>query len=457
MTSRAWIAGIGIGMLITSTACADVRLPSLFGNGMVVQRETPFTVWGWADPGEIVRLRFRGRAITTRADPNGRWSASLGPYSAGGPYEMVIAGAKDTITLHDVLIGDVWLVSGQSNAAYAVKSQKGDSIVDAEREASQANFPLIRLFMVPREPAPAPQTDVKADWHAVTPATVREFSAIGYFFGRELHQRYHVPVGLIESAQGGTVIAGWMAGGPQFNGMINPLIPYTLKGIAWYQGESDAGDARGAKPNADESLAARYRESFPALIQDWRRRWGSLLPFVFVQLPSFGRNAAEPAEYPWATVRDAQRMALSLPATGMATTIDLGEERDEHPKNKKDFAHRLALVARKVAYGEDVVSSGPMYRSARIEGNRIRIRFTEVGSGLLIKGSAEDVRGFEIAGADGRFHWAHAARDGNDVLVSNDSIQAPVAVRYDWRDMPDGNVFNEEGLPAAPFRTAQPF
>jgi sialate O-acetylesterase len=226
-----------------------------------------------------------------------------------------------------------------------------------------------------------------------------------------------------------------------FNGMISPLASFTIKGAIWYQGES----------NVDR--AAQYRTLFPALVKDWRSQWGYDFPFLFVQLAGFGVNKEEPSDYPWADLREAQTLALLLPNTGMATAVDIGDPIDAHPRNKQEVGHRLALVARNVVYGEDVVHSGPTYASMQIEGSRIRIRFTDLGSGLWIKGKSASARGFEIAGADGRFVWARAERDGDDIIVSNDTLQLPVAVRYNWSNMPEGNLFNKEGLPALPFRT----
>lgn len=226
--------------------------------------------------------------------------------------------------------------------------------------------------------------------------------------------------------------------------MIAPLTPYRIKGILWYQGES----------NADRAL--QYRALFPALIRDWRRHWGYDVPFLFVQAGSYQPNRPDPSEYPRAQLREAQSMALSLPATGMATAVDLGDADGVHPRSQADVAHRLVLVAAKVAYGENVVAYGPMFQSMSIEETRIRIKFSNVGSGLLIKGGPGELRGFEIAGADGKFAWARAQLDADNILVSSEAVRQPVAVRYDWRNAPDGNLYNQEGLPATPFRTDAP-
>jgi sialate O-acetylesterase len=228
--------------------------------------------------------------------------------------------------------------------------------------------------------------------------------------------------------------------------MISPLVRCRIRGTIWYQGEANALDNR----------ATQYRTLFPTLIRDWRQHWGYDFPFLFVQLAAYGPNKPEPADYAWAELREAQSMALVLPNTGMATTIDIGDERDIHPKNKQDVAHRLALAATAIVYGEEISYHGPMYRSMRVEGNHIRIGYTGTGSGLLVKDKYGFVRGFEIAGEDGRFVWARATQDGQEMIVFSDQVPHPVAVRYAWSNTPDGNLFNKEGLPAVPFRTDSP-
>jgi sialate O-acetylesterase len=463
--------------LVVSTAWADVRLPALVGNCMVLQRDAKIRLWGWADPGETIRIDFQSETNRARADREGKWSASVGPYVAGGPYDMVVAG-KNVLVLHDILIGDVWLASGQSNMGYPLKGGS-DRINNAEEEIRKADYPRIRLFVVRNEAATRPRADVSSDgWHAVTPQSVSGFSAVAYFFGRELHNRYHVPIGLIQSTWGGTVAETWMSADalqrfPEFrdsigaldsamppsqnsptilfNAMISPLAPFRIRGTIWYQGESNAGNT-----GSPDNRPVQYRILFPTLIEDWRRLWGYDFPFLFVQLPGYGANQPEPADYPWAQLREAQAGALILPNTAMATTIDLGDEENLHPRNKQDFAQRLALAAEALVYGERVVASGPMYQAMQIEAGRIRIHYSGCGSGLLIKDKYGYVRGFAIAGADGLFRWAQARQDGEDVLVFSEAVPQPVAVRYDWSNTPDGNVFNKEGLPAAPFRTDGP-
>ena len=382
---------------------------------------------------------------------------------------MTVSG-KNTVVLHDVLVGDVWLASGQSNMEFPLEGsgEWKTGVYHAEQEVAAAHYPRVRLFKVQRKVAFSPAQDVDGDgWVAVTPDTVGNFSAVAYLFGRELHERYRIPIGMIETDWGGTVAEAWVSetglkAFPEFrepaaandhnrpsvlfNGMVNPLTHFRIKGVIWYQGEANAMDNR----------AAQYRRLFPALIEDWRSQWAYQVPFLFVQLAGYGHNEAEPAEYSWAELREAQSMALSLPATGMATAIDIGDENDIHPKDKQDVAHRLVLAAAHGVYADNVIDSGPTYQSMRIEGNRIHIRFSNVGSGLWIKDGQGDCRGFEIAAGDGKFRWAQAQQQGHEIVVFNDAVSRPVAVRYDWSNTPDGNLYNKEGLPALPFRTDAP-
>jgi sialate O-acetylesterase len=459
--------------LAASIAQADIRLPRVLADNMVLQRNSPVQLWGWADPGERIRIRFRNQRLNAVADPSGNWSATLAALAAGGPDRLQLIG-KHRLTLHNVLVGDVWLASGQSNMEFPLLRQGGfGGVLDAEHEDRAAHFPRIRLFRVKHATALDPKADLLADgWRSVTPSSVADFSAIAYLFGRELHRRYGVPIGLIESSWGGTAAESWMsleglqpfpefadavaregridAGNmtrfPQaptliYDAMIAPLTAYRIRGVIWYQGES----------NADR--AAQYRSLFPALIRDWRLHWGYEVPFLFVQLAGFGAESSEPADYAWADLRAAQSEALTLPQTAMAVAIDVGDAADIHPKDKQTVAHRLALAAERIAYGEPVLASGPRYRSMQIEGQRLRLQFDSVGAGLRFKDPNGVARGFAIAGADGRFSWAQARLDGTDVLVWNDAIPQPNAVRYDWGNTPDGNLYNQAGLPAAPFST----
>ncbi|QNE42325.1 sialate O-acetylesterase (plasmid) [Hymenobacter sp. NBH84] len=467
-------------------AQATVRLPALVGNHMVVQRDVPVPVWGWAAPGEQVAVTFRGRSYQATPNAAGRWQVALPATPAGGPYTITIKG-QNTLTVDDVLVGDVWLASGQSNMELPLRDKNAPApgayplILNAEQEVAMADFPQIRQFTVQKVVAYQPQAENEGyNWQVCSPATAGSFSAVAYFFARDLYQRYHVPIGIISSPWGGTPAEAWVSAEalqqlPDFqapvaalaqrparpatlekdaqntstvlyNGMIAPLQPYALKGVIWYQGESNTG--RGAQ----------YRTLFPALIRDWRARWGAELPFLFVQLANFTKTLPLPGPSDWAEVREAQALALALPRTGMAVAIDLGDPDDIHPANKQDVGHRLALVARQVAYGDKkVVAAGPTFQRMRVNGNQVRLTFGNTGSGLMLKSGTTTLSGFAVAGADGQFHWAAATLAGsNEVVLTCAAVPTPVAVRYSWANNPLGNLYNREGLPAVPFRTDAP-
>lgn len=621
----------------------EVRLPRLVSDGMVLQREASVVVWGWAEPGEKVKVEFRNKTYHTVASEDRKWKVKLSNLKAGGPDRMEIV-AENRIILNDVYVGDVWICSGQSNMELTMKRAKPlyeDVILHS------AN-PNIRHFNVPdRYNFKHPEDDLPdGAWEAANPESVLRFSAVGYFFARELYERYEVPIGLINASLGGSPVESWMseevlkqfphylatarkfrsdvlirrieehdkkishawydllnkrdkgwrdgskawadpayddsewpviqlpdfwdktelgpvngvvwfrkeitipdemagkpakllvgrivdadetyvngklvgnvtyqypprryqvppgvlkpgknviavrvisnsgrggfikdkpytlsAGGVEidlrgewryqlgaimeplaaqtfirwkplglYNGMIAPLLNYAIKGVIWYQGESNTGDP------------GEYKQTFPALIKDWRRQWGrGDFPFLYVQLPNFMETKDRPSESQWAELREAQLQALRVPRTAMVVAIDLGEWNDIHPLNKKDVGKRLALAARKLAYGEkDVVHSGPVYQSMKIKGDKIVLSFSDIGGGLAAKGG-DELRQFAISGADKRFVWAEARIEGDKVVVWSDAIDDPVAVRYAWADNPEGaNLYNEEGLPASPFRT----
>ena len=477
---------------------ADVRVPALFGDHMVVQRDMPIHVWGWADPGETVSVDFRGETAVAIASPDGRWDIYLEPAEAGGPYDLAIDGGN-SIRLTDILVGDVWVGSGQSNMEWPLERAN-----DAEREIAAAQYPEIRYFRVVRKAADTRQDDVEGEWRVVTPATAGEFSGLAYFFARHLHTELGVPFGIIQSAWGGTPAQSWassraFAADPAlaefaaefeaeaerqkpgydvafadwerraaeaeaagddaprrpprprqlnpantpswlFNAMIAPLTPYPIRGVIWYQGENDANNRQ----------AFLYRRLFRSLIEGWRQEWGQgAFPFLFVQLPNFAR-VVENSE--WPELRESQAMALGLAGTGMAVTIDIGESNDIHPGNKQDAGLRLALAARAIAYGEQGLAySGPMYRQTTRQGAALRLWFDHAGSGLQARG--EPLVGFELAGPDGKFVRADARIDGRSVILTSPAVQAPVRARYAWADDPQGNLFNGAGLPASPFRT----
>jgi len=642
------LACLGLGR-----AQGQLKLTSVFGDHMVLQCGMDVAIWGWAKPNEEVVVILDGQVkVKTKSGEQGRWMAKLPPQPAGGPHELVIAAGNEKIRFTDVLFGEVWLCSGQSNMAWALKLTQ-----NAPKEISEANYPQIRIFVVGQAATLKPQNDCKGQWLICNPETVADFSAVAYFFGREIHTSLKVPVGLIGSYWGGTPAEAWMdmetlktepdfepivkrfphhlldpetfakaqaehnqamaewwkkavltdlgnkreewskpdfndsdwetmelpqpwelakpqmfgtdgavwfrkvvrlpnswagkdlvlhlgtindqdttyfngeqvgstqeakfvrrykvsgqlvkagdnliavrvfnrwgaggfvgvpsqmflelAGGseklplagawkfkvefarsqselpPQpkplfthqtptvlFNGMINPVIPYTIRGVIWYQGESNV------------YRAFQYRKLFPALISSWRKLWGQGdFPFLFVQLANFQPDKVAPqTKGMWAELREAQLLTFkTVPNTGMAVTIDIGNPNDIHPRNKRDVGKRLALAALAIAYGQKVVHSGPIYRSMRIEGDKIRLFFDHVGSGLVAKG--DKLVGFTIAGADRKFVDAKAKIEGDTVLVWSEEVSEPVAVRYGWADNPNCNLYNKEGLPASPFRT----
>ncbi len=483
---------------------ADVKLPAVISDNMVLQRGRKAPIWGWAEPGEKVRVKGSWQLFgtSTKAKDNGKWMVKIQPPKAGGPYEIVLKG-NNTITLKNILVGEVWICSGQSNMQWSVRQA-----ANPEQEVAAADFPKVRLFTVKRKVAEQPQSDCVGSWTMCSPETVPGFSAVGYFFGRELHQQLDVPVGLIHTSWGGTPAEAWtrrgvlesepdcipilqrfdeaMAKYPEakkkyeenvgkwkeaaekaktegknpprrprgpfgpgnphspaglYNAMIAPLIPYSIGGAIWYQGESNAG------------RAYQYRQLFPAMITNWREDWGQgKFPFLFVQLANFMAVTPEPVDSAWAELREAQLMTLALPKTGMAVIIDIGEANNIHPKNKQDVGKRLALWALAKTYGKKQVYSGPIYKSMKTEGNKIILNFEHVGGGFAA-GGGEPLKGFAVAGADRKFVWADAKIDGNTVVISSNEVSVPVAVRYGWANNPVCNLYNKEGLPASPFRT----
>ena len=558
-----WLANFGIG----GRLWAEVKLPAIFGDHMVLQRDGSAPVWGWAAPGEAVTVAAGQERVTATAGQDGKWAVKLTRLAASEkPIEIVISG-KNTITLHDVLVGDVWVCSGQSNM------ELGSGFILPKDEVAGANHPQIRLFTVPKWVAPVPESDIApapeaapllGHWQICTPETLTKngewagFSAVAYLFGRDIHDFTHQPVGLIESCWGGTRIHSWTSlatlqtmpqkvsasrgaanfrdhydeikatyenvtlpqwnatlakwnednkaaldafaaaqkqwgqlaheaaaqkqpappkpRGPKpprapvdpihnnqtscalFNGMIAPLIPFGIKGVIWYQGEANTLEP------------AVYRAEIPALITDWRKHWGQGdFPFLLVQLPNFNARRPDPADSSWAATREAQDQALTLPNTGLAVTVDVGEAGNIHPPDKFDVSQRLASAAQHVAYGQPGDAGlSPRYKSCKIEGNKVRITFDHAGSGLAIGAApahfwtcerrapapaASELQGFAIAGADHKFVWAHATIDGDTVVVQSENVPNPVAVRYAWADNPECNLYSKEGLPASPFRT----
>jgi sialate O-acetylesterase len=453
-------------------AYADVRLPALVSNNMVLQRNKPLHIWGWADKGEKVTVSFQNGTYKATTGADGKWQVTLPAKPAGGPYTMTIKG-NNAITLDNILIGEVWIASGQSNMEMPVNGWT--HVINFEQEIKAANYPEIRLFQINHTTSTAPEEDVatwQGGWQPCSPATISLFSAVGYFFAREIYTHEHIPVGVIHTSWGGTVAEAWASGEslkkmPAFadtvkaleslpevkhpgdpnkstllyNAMIHPLLPYAIRGAIWYQGES----------NADR--AYQYRELFPLMIKDWRKHWNNgEFPFYFVQLANWKEKQKEPAGSHWAELREAQLRTLSLPNTGMASAVDIGDDKDIHPRNKQEVGRRLSLIARAQVYGEKIPYSGPVYVSRQVAGRKITLTFKHTDDGLHVKNGAE-LKGFTIAGADKKFHWAQAKISGDHVIVWSDDVAAPVAVRYSWADNPDGNLYNGAGLPASPFRT----
>ena len=629
-------------LLFAGQSIADLELGSPFGDHMVLQHDQPVKIWGWAEPGESVTVTLKQHSVSATAADDGKWNLQLPAPSVGDPFSVKVASKSQVIELTDVVGGEVWICGGQSNMEWQVRRSK-----NAKSEIAAADYPMIRLVNIARDTSLAPNDKTKpCEWSVCSPETVGDFTAVGYFFARRLHQDLKVPVGLVSSNWGGTIIEAWISGNslkdhPDFkaavekleavsnepdkakamakkfaawtkafsqlkktpaetwqdvatddsgwgtqklpgywekqgfkdvdgvawyrrkvsiadswkgkalklslgkidnadvtwvngvkvggnnkwnakrkydvpaeltnanelsiavkvtdgrrdggivgdaeelsiglegetpvslagqwkfklepateklgprpkrgrnnqnrpmvlhNAMINPLAPFATRGAIWYQGESNADRGR------------QYRTLMPLLVNDWRKLWGNELSFYWVQLANFKAATEDPYDSEWAELREAQSMTLSLPKTGQAVIIDIGEARDIHPKNKQDVGKRLALIALAKDYGKEVKYSGPVYKSMSVEGEKIRIQF-DFAEGLTAKEGGE-LKRFEISGEDQKFYWADAVIDGQSIVVSSGEIKSPVAVRYAWADNPEGcNLTNETGLPASPFRT----
>jgi sialate O-acetylesterase len=433
-------------------AAAAVKLPAVIGDNMVLQRGQPVPIWGWADKGEEVTVAVAGQSLAAKADDKGCWKVILTKLDVGEPLTMTVKGSSgNTLVLKNILVGEVWVGSGQSNMEFGLNGCR-----NAQQEIAAAQYPKIRLFTVTKNNAPQPQIDCHGNWTECSPATVPGFSAVAYFFGRDVFQKLGVPIGLIHTSWGGTPAQFWTSrkvlesdpmlkplvqgGSGLYNGMIAPLIPYAIRGAIWYQGESNIGGAY------------QYRTLFPAMIANWRTDWGQGdFPFGFVQIAPFNYGGQPPAMC--AELWEAQLLTLKAsPNTGMAVTMDIGELNNIHPTNKQDVGKRLALWALAKVYGQDLVYSGPIYKSMAVEGQKIRVQFDHVGSGLAAS-DGKPLIDFTIAGADQKFVPATAEIDGNSLVVHSDQVTEPVAVRYAWRKDATPNFANKEGLPASPFRT----
>jgi len=442
------------GMLLNGAgALAAVHPHPLFSDHAVLQQQVKVPVWGTTDDAAKVTVSIAGQEVSAMPK-DGRWRVDLAPLAAGGPHVLTIQQGATKFELKDVLVGEVWICGGQSNMQWALKQSDGGS----EAIAASAND-KIRLLTVPRKGADAPTTELGASWTECNAQTVGDFSAVGYFFGRDLQKQLSVPVGLIASNVGGTAAEQWMSkeaidahpelkdmSKPQgasmlYNAMITPLAPYAIQGVIWYQGESNAG------------RAYQYRTLLPAMIKNWRDTFGQGdFPFLMVQIAPYEAIVKEPSDSIWAEIRDAQlHVSQNVPRTALVVTTDVGDERDIHPRRKEPVGQRLALAARAIGYNEKVEHSGPLYDSMSIDGGKVTLRFQHTGGGLVAKDGP--LTGFTIAGEDKKFHNAQAMVEGDTVVVSSDQVAKPLAVRYGWSAYPVVNLWNKEGLPASPFRT----
>jgi sialate O-acetylesterase len=484
------LMALGACALLAATVQAEVKLNSMFCDHAVLQRNKPLPVWGSADVGETITVSFAGQNKTVTTGQDGRWGVTLSALPASSEGRSLTVASNQggqPIVLVDVVVGDVWICSGQSNMSFVLQLSS-----NAATEITDGTYPLFRHIKIAEAVADTPESTVicrDKGWVPASPEwrNVGNFTAVGYFFGLKLHKELNIPIGLIGANWGGTKIEPWIA--PEgykrvpelknisdkveesllngssmgashqeptriYNAMIHPLVPYAIRGVIWYQGEGNGGEG------------VSYFHKMRALIEGWRKLWNQGdFPFYFVQLANYQNSPDTPAGGDgWAKIREAQRQALTIPNTGMAVSIDVGEANDIHPKNKQDVGVRLAAWALAHEYGKDVVASGPLYKSHVVTGNAIHVSFDYAGGGLMVaskQGLAPpvEVKGgklahFSIAGADKVWHWAEGTIDGDTVIVSSTKVPSPVAVRYAFRMNPEGvNFYNRTGLPASPFRT----
>ncbi len=528
--SRALLAGVGF--VIAASGVSAFEVAGIFGNHMVLQRQGPVPVWGTAAPGATVEVAFGGQAVEGVAAEDGTWRVELGPFEASfeGRDLRVVSGGE-VITFSDVLVGEVWLASGQSNMYWTVARS-----ANANEEVAAADHPAIRLFDVAHAAAAEPASVVEGEWQVCSPQTVRDFSAVAYYFGRELRQQLDVPVGLILSCIRGTMAEVWLSpsgiesvreytpavdewndavskwsmdtfpdpldvagnfrltealyeerirmsrelrnqgieGNEQlrealgdevwrrgqharrmrtlirhripsghFNGMIHPLVPYGVRGVIWYQGESNAI----LRPDG-------YRQILTGLIADWRAHWQrGDFPFLVVGLANYYQPPEKPGDSSWAAVREAQmQTAAAVPGVGYASAIDLGEAGNVHPRNKQDVGRRLAALALDGTYGIPTATTGPTVADVRFDGNRATVDFDYCDGGLVTN-DGQPPRAFALMDESGNWHWAGATIDGSQVHLIAAAVASPTAVRYAWADNPDVNLYGRQGLPAQPFRT----
>ena len=503
MLGKKWFILALTAIFFDLCSYADVRLPAVISNQMVLQQNSNVTIWGWADPGEEVAVKpgWNAKCVSTKADDAGKWQQKIRTPKAGGPYTITVQ-ANNQIVLNDILIGEVWLCSGQSNMQWSLRNSD-----NAQAEIANASHPQIRLFAVPMVSSADTKYDCDEKWVKCGPESAAKFSAVAYFFGKELQKELGIPIGLIGTYCGGSSAEAWVknevlvadkafelilkrereyqdtfedkladyqtqlsdwqnkaqqakdqnmpsprkplkpvrfrqnAPSGLYNGMLKPLIPYTIKGAIWYQGESNCG------------RAYQYRKLFPVMIENWRTDWAQGdFPFYYVQLAPYKYYNNDPNGTILSELREAQLMTLSVPNTGMAVTMDIGDTEDIHPRNKLDVGHRLALWALAKDYGRnDLVYSGPLYKLMKVEGNTIRLFFDHTAKGLIAKDGP--LTNFIIAGVDRNFVKAAAVIEDNTVVVSSPAVPKPVAVRFAWTNSAIPNLFNSEDLPASSFRT----
>lgn len=438
-----------------SPALAEIKTHGLFADNMVLQRDRKIAVWGTTDKEDAVTVKFGDQTVTAKP-ANNAWKVELAALKASAePRELVITQGDQTLTRKNVLVGDVWLCGGQSNMQWEVHQSAG------AKEAIEAGAnPNIRLLTVNRYGSPAPVTELKSNgWNEAKPETVRTFSAVGYYFGRDLQKSQQIPIGLISSNIGGTTAERWMSKeaietNPEikemkatqgksdlYNAMISPLAPFGVKGAIWYQGES----------NADRPY--NYRHVLSAMIKSWRDTFSQGdFPFLIVELAPFTGIVKEPVDQEWAVVRESmQWIANTVPNVDTVSIVDVGDERDIHPQKKEPVGARLAIAARAMAYGEKITPAGPEFASAAFSGNQATIKFKNVGAGLEAKDG--ELKGFTIAGEDKKFYNATAKIVGETVVVTCEQVAAPQAVRFGWANYPVVNLWNKDGLPASTFRT----
>ena len=439
---------------------ANITLPAIFGDNMVLQQRDTVTIWGWGKALEpvSVQVSWQEQPLRDTVNSKGQWAVRVLTPAAGGPHTIAIRGWNE-IRLENVMTGEVWLCSGQSNMEWSARL----GIDSADVETARANYPNIRFFTVMHRTAETPQLDLDGAWQMCTPETMHDFSAAAYFFARKVQQELNVPFGLINTSWGGTPAEGWtpewvfehdevlaassqkineMPWAPReraivYNAMVAPLTPFRIAGALWYQGETNTANAE------------TYTRLFSAMIGAWREAWGYEFPFYFAQIAPFtyGPDAG-------VKVRDAQRRTLAaVPNTGMIVTSDIGDTTDIHPRNKQDVGLRFAGLALKDHYGKNnVVSSGPLYRSMEVDGRRVRL-FFDHAEGLQARGGK--LTHFEVAGADGIFYPAQAEIKDNTVVVYSREVRQPVAVRFAWSSTATPNLFNGAGLPASAFTTEE--